>query len=197
MSRNLPTRAVLAVSVDYLHALPAELGPTLGAIHVATSSILLNALRTIRTLLGLLLNDGKTLVLFLESIFDACLVLFARLVFVPWAIARNARFSATLLTSADIRGARTKDQGWSCGRRRVFLCFDCGADASSDPASPGGSLGIAQFDRILSGAGDALVACGAYVNLAGLTSWSKTPAPTWSVLSDVLALKLYIPERCC
>ena len=75
MSRKPPTRAVLTIAIDHLHAIPAELGPTLGAMHVTTPSILLDALRAIWTLLGLFPNDSETLILLLEPVFDACLVL--------------------------------------------------------------------------------------------------------------------------
>jgi hypothetical protein len=102
MSWNLPTCAVLTVAIDHLHALPAELGPTLGAMHVATSSVLLNFLRAVRTLLSLPLDDSETLVLLLEPIFDARLVLVTGFVLVPWTIARNASLGATVLTGADV-----------------------------------------------------------------------------------------------
>jgi hypothetical protein len=75
MSRNPPTRAVLTIAIDHLHAIPAEFGPTLGAMHVTTPSILLNALRAIWTLLGLFLDNSETLILLLEPVFDASLVL--------------------------------------------------------------------------------------------------------------------------
>lgn len=102
MSWNLATRTVLTIAVDHLYALPAKLGPTLSAIHVTTPSILLNALRALWTLLGLLLNGSETLILLLKTIFDAGLVLFAGFVLVPWAIARNASFGAAVLAGADI-----------------------------------------------------------------------------------------------
>jgi len=107
MSGELAARAVLTIAIDHLHAHPAELGPTLGAIHVTTSSILLDAFRAIRTLLGLLLNDSQTFVLFFEPIFDTRLVRFAAFVLVPRAVARNAGFGATILASANIWCART------------------------------------------------------------------------------------------
>jgi len=106
MSRDLAARAILTVVVDHLLALPAELGPALGAFHVTTSSVLLNVLRAMRAPLGLFLNGGKALVLFLKPIFDAELVLGAGFVLVPRAIARDARFGAAVLAGADIWCAR-------------------------------------------------------------------------------------------
>jgi hypothetical protein len=99
-------RAILTVVVDHLLALPAELGPALSAFHVTTSSVLLNVLRAVRAPLGLFLNGGQALVLFLEPIFDAELVLGAGFVLVPRAIARDARFGAAVLAGADIWCAR-------------------------------------------------------------------------------------------
>ena len=98
----MAARAVMTVAIDHLLALPAELGPALGAFHVTTSSVLLNVLRAIRAPLGLLLNGGQALVLFLKTIFDAELVLGAGFVLVPRAIAGDARFGATVLAGADI-----------------------------------------------------------------------------------------------
>lgn len=137
MTRNLATCAVLTIAVDHLYALPAKLGPTLSAIHVTTPSILLDALRALWTLLGLFLNGSEALVLLLKSIFDAGLVLFAGFVLVPWAIAGNASFGAAVLAGADIRCAR------SFSWRLVFVSSNCGADAFSDPAGPGGTFGVA------------------------------------------------------
>ena len=134
MSRNVAARAVLTVAVDHLLALPAKLGPTLGAKHVTTSSVLLNALRAIRAPLSLFPNEGQSQVFFLEPTFDAHLVLFTGFVFVPRAIAGDASFGATVLAGANIRCARTQDEGWSRARRLVFLCFDCGAETPPDPA---------------------------------------------------------------
>jgi hypothetical protein len=90
MSRNCVATAVLTVAIDHLPAQPAELSPALGALHVAASSVLLDALRAARAPLGLPLNRSKTLVLFLDMIFDAELVLGAGFVLVPRAIAGNA-----------------------------------------------------------------------------------------------------------
>jgi hypothetical protein len=106
MSRDMAAPAVLTVAVDHLLALPAELSPALGAFHVTTSSVLFNVLRAIRAPLGLFLNGGQTLVLFLEPIFDAELVLGAGFVLVPRAIAGHARFGAAVLAGTDIWCAR-------------------------------------------------------------------------------------------
>lgn len=50
--RNSVASAVSTVAIDHLPAQPAEFGPALGAQHVTTSSVLLDALRTIRATLG-------------------------------------------------------------------------------------------------------------------------------------------------
>ena len=111
MSRNSVAPAVPTVAIDHLPALPAELSAALGAKHVTTSSVLLDALRATRAPLGLTLNGSQTLVLLLNSIFDSELVLRAGFVLVPWAIAGNARFGATVLAGADIWCAWTQDEG--------------------------------------------------------------------------------------
>jgi hypothetical protein len=183
--------------IDHLPAVPAELSPALGAFHVTTSSVLLNVLRAVRAPLGLLLNGGQTLVLFLKPIFGAELVLLAGLVLVPRAIAGNASFGAAVFAGADIWCAWAQDEGWSCGCCRRFWCFDCVADASPDPAGPGGTFGFTQLNRIFFGAWKAFVACAAYVDLARLASWGKTPAPTRGVFSNVLSLELDIPGTRC
>lgn len=164
---------------------------------MATSSIFLDALRTIRAPLGQFANDGQSLVLLMKSIFGARLVLFAGLVLVPRAIAGNASFGATVLAGADIWCARAQDEDWSRIRFRVYLGSDCGADASSDPAGPVAAFGLTQLDRIVFGAWRAFIACAAFVNLPRLASWSKTPAPPRSILCDVPALKLGVPRMCC
>ena len=197
VSRESVAPAVPTVAIDHLPALPAKLSPALGTKHVTTSSVLLDALRAIRAPLGLLLNGSQTLVLFLNSVFDAKLVLSAGFVFVPRAIARDARFGATVIAGADIWCTRTQDEGWSRVRRLILLCFDCGADASSDPAGPGGTFGLIQLDRIFFGAWRTFVICAAFVNLPRLTSRSETPAPSRSVFYNVPALKLNVPVTCC
>ena len=197
MSRDRVAPAVPTVVIDHLPALPAELSPALGAKHVTTSSVLLDALRAIRAPLGLFLNGSQTLVLFLNSIFDADLIFGTGFVLVPWAIAGNASFGATVLAGADIRCAWTQDKGWSRIRLLILLCFDCGADASSDPAGPGGTFGLTQLDRIVFGACRAFVTCAALVNLSRLTLRSKTPAPSGGILGNVPALKVNVPVICC
>jgi hypothetical protein len=197
MPRDAATCAVLTVTIDHLLALPAELSPTLGAFHVTTSSVLLNVLRAIRAPLGLFLNGGQTFVLFLKSIFGAELVLLAGFVLVPRAIAGDASFGATVLAGADIWCAWTQDEGWSCGRCRGLLCVNCGADAPSDPAGPGGTLGFTQLDQIFFRAWKFLVTCTAFVNLPRHASWGETPAPPRDILCDVPALELDVPRTFC
>ena len=164
MSRNSVAPAVPTVAIDHLPALPAELSAALRAKHVTTSSVLLDALRATRAPLGLTLNGSQTLVLLLNSIFDSELVLRAGFVLVPRAVAGDASFGATVLAGANIWCARTQGKRWSLWRF-VFLCFDGGADASSDPAGPGGTFGFTQLDRIFFRAGRAFVACAAFVDL--------------------------------
>lgn len=170
VSRESVAPAVPTVAIDHMPALPAELSPALGTKHVTTSSVLLDVLRAIRASLGLSLNGSQTLVLFLNPIFDAGLVLRAGFVLVPRAIAGNACPGATLLAGADIWCAWTQDKCWSRIRRFIFLCFDCGADASSDPAGPGGTFGLIQLDRTFFRAWRTFVTCAAFVNLPRLTS---------------------------
>lgn len=122
MSRNWPRApAVLTVVIDHLPAVPAELSPALGAFHVTTSSVLLNVLRAVRAPLGLFLNGGQTLVLFLKPISGAELVRLAGFVLVPRAVAGNASLGAAVLAGADIWCAWTQDEGWRCGRCCGFL----------------------------------------------------------------------------
>jgi hypothetical protein len=103
MSRDrLGAPTVLPVAIDHLLAEPAELSSALGAKHVTTSSILLDALGAVRAPLRLVPNGSQTQVLFFKPIFDAQLVLGAGFVFVPRAIAGNAGFGATVLAGADI-----------------------------------------------------------------------------------------------
>jgi hypothetical protein len=97
MPRHPPTPAVLTVAINELQALPAELTATFCAIHVATPSVLLDALGALWAILCLLLNESKTSVLFLKAILDAHLILLAGLIFMPWAVARDAGFGATVV----------------------------------------------------------------------------------------------------
>lgn len=114
MSRDrVVASAVLTIAINHLLAQPAKLSLALGANHVTTSSILLNALRAIRTALSQFPNDGQSLVLLIKPIFGAHLVLFAGFVLVPRAIAGNASFGATVLAGADIWCAWAQDEGWS------------------------------------------------------------------------------------
>lgn len=170
VSRESVAPAVPTVAIDHLPALPAELSQALSTKHVTTSSVLLDVLRAIRASLGLSLNGSQTLVLFLNPIFDAGLVLRAGFVLVPRAIAGNACPGATLLAGADIWCAWTQDKCWSRIWRFIFLCFDCGADASSDPAGPGRTFGLIQLDRTFFRAWRTFVTCAAFVNLPRLTS---------------------------
>jgi hypothetical protein len=97
MPRYAPTPAVLTVAIDELQALPAELTATLRTIHVATPSGFLDALGALWTILCLLLNESKASVLFFKPILDAHLILLAGFVFVPWAVASDAGFGATVV----------------------------------------------------------------------------------------------------
>lgn len=141
MPRYAPACAVLTIVVDKLHTSPTELTPTLRTMHAATSSVLLNTLRAPGALLGLFLNDRETCVFFCNAILGAFLVLCARLALMPWAVASDASFGAAIIASEDILGCRF-----------VFLCFECGADAFTDPAGPGGTFVLVEPDRILFGA---------------------------------------------
>jgi hypothetical protein len=64
---------------------------------VATTSVLLDALGALWTVLCLLLDESKTSVLFLKPILDAHLILLAGFVFMPWAVAMDAGFGVAVV----------------------------------------------------------------------------------------------------
>lgn len=102
MSRYATTSTVLPVAIDRLFAIPAEIAVTLGASHVRTAAILLDALGALWTLLCDFMDGGETRVFLLDLVLDACLVLFASLVLVPWTVAGNAGLVATLCADEDV-----------------------------------------------------------------------------------------------
>lgn len=134
MSRYAPARAILAVPVDQLSAIPAEIVVALRASHVRTAAVFLDALGALRTLLCDFLDRSEACVFLFDLILDARLILFAGFVLVPWAVAGDAGSVATVCADEDVGlESRWRD---CLGFSRVsgFLRTACGTDAIHDPA---------------------------------------------------------------
>lgn len=148
--------------VKLLHTVPAKVAPTLTAVHVWTTTILLDVLLAPRTRTRELANLLERLLLFFLPILGPELVCFAGLTDMVGPVASRARLSSAGVAGTDV-----------CQVRVVICNFDCRLPEAANLLS----LLRRLLDRDFG-----------FVDLAFFAAGSQAPAPVGGRLADVLAL---------